>query len=88
MSRIKEIEKNVEARRFQRMQEMIKKLGEGRNGSKIVIARGRTASFLEIRAASARSTEASSVPYEGVDCFFKNKPARKVFYWILQAARF
>lgn len=47
MFRTKEIDKNVETRWLYEMQEVIKKLGEGMNGSKINTAKWRTTTFLE-----------------------------------------
>lgn len=54
---------------------MIKKLGAGRNGSKINTAREQIATFLEICSALAKSTGASDVLYEEADCFYNKNLA-------------
>lgn len=79
LPRTKDIDNNIETCCFQKIQEVINKLGSERNGSKINTVRWWTASLLEICSASAKSTVASDALNGGVDCLFNNEPARKAF---------
>lgn len=74
---MQDIDKKVEACRFQEIQEVIKVIEPGRNGSKSNIARSRTASLFCICSASAKSTGASDALYGKADCLLSNKPTRK-----------
>lgn len=73
MSQTKDIDKNVETCPFQKMQEVMKKLGPRRDGSTISTTRWLTDSFSEICSALAKFAEASDALYGGMNCLLTNQ---------------